>query len=308
MSDDPTPTPRYWLIAGATPSGPFTADDVHARLADGIATWDTPACVVGGNEWLPLLRMPGFGPVADPAASVPPNAPAPAVTPPASAQSAADRRAVAVGLGGIALGTLVSVAVIGYGVYEWARSPTAAEVCERVVAGKTPAEMSPYVTPRFRAFVDDTFAHSPLDDPNDQFELTQEVDGPNPATKHVGFRGSLLVPEAGRRVRVDGYFRVVQADGWKVDDLLVTSAEGAAIPGPMSLVDENLREKAAKGPGAPAKGPAAPAGGGLRGWYDGLSPKNKTYLAVVAVLAAGAAVRAAWAANAAKSSSTSSGS
>jgi hypothetical protein len=60
------PADRFWLLTGEVPAGPFTATEVHAELAAGRATWQTPACPVGGSTWLPLVRTPGVGPAADP--------------------------------------------------------------------------------------------------------------------------------------------------------------------------------------------------------------------------------------------------
>ncbi len=65
-----TPADRYWLLAGETPTGPFTAGHLHAELAAGRLSWQTPACRVGESVWQPLLHTPGFGPTA-------PSAPAP---------------------------------------------------------------------------------------------------------------------------------------------------------------------------------------------------------------------------------------
>src|SRR5437660_49315 len=53
---------RFWLLTGDLPAGPFTLPEVHALLAAGGATWQTPACPVGGGTWLPLLKTPGIGP------------------------------------------------------------------------------------------------------------------------------------------------------------------------------------------------------------------------------------------------------
>ncbi len=64
---------RYWLLTGDTPAGPFGLAEIHERLATGAVTWQTPACPVGGGVWLPLVQVPGVGPVQ---ASPPPQAPA----------------------------------------------------------------------------------------------------------------------------------------------------------------------------------------------------------------------------------------
>ena len=51
----------YWLLIGGVPSGPFTATEVHTRLAAGKVTRETLACPVGGGVWRPLLETPGIG-------------------------------------------------------------------------------------------------------------------------------------------------------------------------------------------------------------------------------------------------------
>lgn len=92
------PSERFWLLTGEVPSGPFTVDQIHAKIASGDATWQTPACPVGGSTWLPLVQTSGIGPsaplppVADtrsPDAHPPsaPSAPAPPVKEPVATVS-----------------------------------------------------------------------------------------------------------------------------------------------------------------------------------------------------------------------------
>ena len=67
MASEPTATPRrYWLMTGSVPTGPFDVSQIHAKLAVGEASWETPGCPVGGGTWLPLVRLPGLGPTAVP--------------------------------------------------------------------------------------------------------------------------------------------------------------------------------------------------------------------------------------------------
>lgn len=78
MSNEPTPPiPPIWLLTGDLPTGPYDPAQVHAKLAAGEVTWQTPACPVGGSTWLPLVRLPGYGPPAavPRRAAVPPPAP-----------------------------------------------------------------------------------------------------------------------------------------------------------------------------------------------------------------------------------------
>jgi hypothetical protein len=56
----------FWLLVGDLPAGPFTVEQVHAKVAAGEADWQTPACRVGSGRWLPLVRTPGLGPQATP--------------------------------------------------------------------------------------------------------------------------------------------------------------------------------------------------------------------------------------------------
>ena len=66
MPSVPPPSEQFWLLTGEVPSGPFTVVQVHSELAAGRATWQTPACPVGGSTWLPLVQTPGIGPTAPP--------------------------------------------------------------------------------------------------------------------------------------------------------------------------------------------------------------------------------------------------
>jgi hypothetical protein len=53
MSGDAQPPTQFWLLTGEVPAGPFTVAQVHAELAAGRATWQTPACPVGGVPGCP---------------------------------------------------------------------------------------------------------------------------------------------------------------------------------------------------------------------------------------------------------------
>ena len=53
-------TDQFWLLMGEVPSGPWTVSQVHAELVAGRANRQTPACMVGGGGWQPLIRMPGL--------------------------------------------------------------------------------------------------------------------------------------------------------------------------------------------------------------------------------------------------------
>ncbi len=290
MPDAQPPADQFWLLAGDVPTGPFTVAQVHGRLAAGDATWQTPACPVGGGKWLPLLETPGIGPngsipgdtaeqptppklVPEPPAPQPgkpvpatptrsratppplPEAPPAPVAEPPVVSSPAPRPAerskeelvgLIAGIGILVLLVAV-VGAAGYGIYQWVRPPTATEVCKELDAAKTAAEAKKHVTPKMYPLIDAIFADKSALDPNDTYEWTQEIDGPRADTKLVGFRGSVFVPEAGRRVRLEAHFVMVRSDGWKVDDMVMTGVEGESLPGPVSMVDEHRRTATPKG-------------------------------------------------------------
>lgn len=246
MSDTPA---QFWLLTGDVPAGPFTVEQVHAELAAGRATWQTPACAVGGHEWRPLVQTPGVGPsvpVSPPEPS-PPPAESSVPVPPATAGATpaksitpgrtAERAGVLIGIG-LLIGAVALIGGLGYLAYEWLRPHTPLEVCQKFNAAKTPAEAKKYTTPRMHKIVDELFKDQTPDDPNTAFEFTRESDGPDPGVKLVGFRGSMWVPEAGRRLQMEGHFRMVRIGGWKADDMVFTGAEGVAVEAPVSLVDE----------------------------------------------------------------------
>jgi hypothetical protein len=134
---------------------------------------------------------------------------------------------------------LVAVAAYGaYRAYEALRPPTPIEVCKLLDGAPTEAEAKKYVTPRMHPLVAAEYADRSHINPNDSITWAQEIDGPQPGTKLVGFRGSFFLPEAGKRVSMEGHCRLVKSDGWKVDDIVVTGVEGASLPGPVSLVEE----------------------------------------------------------------------
>ena len=275
MPADTPPPDQFWLLTGAVPTGPFTVAQIHAKLSSGEATSQTPACPLGGTAWLPLGQTLGIGlgasaggtPARQPHPSTPgmqpggaapekhptsrpkppPLPPAgtpstlPPLPPPIGAEKAAMLKAERAGMiGGTVILVLVVVVVgaAGYGLYQLFRPLSATDVCKKLDDAKTAADAKKYATPRMHPLIDAMFADKAGLDPNDTHEWTQEIDGPQPDTKLVGFRGTYFDQEAGQRVRIEGHCRVVKSDGWKVDDMVVTGVEGVSLPGPVSLVDE----------------------------------------------------------------------
>lgn len=311
---------QFWLLTGQVPTGPFTVEQVHAELAAGRATWQTPACAVGGHEWRPLVQTPGVGPTpvsplapppAPPESSSPPAEPAVPV-PPATAGATpakstaldrtAERAGVLIGIG-LLLGAVALIGGLVYLGYEWLRPYTPLEVCQKFNAAKTPAEAKKCTTPRMHKLVDELFKDQTPDDPNTAFEFTRESDGPDPGVKLVGFRGSMWVPEAGSRLQMEGHFRMVRTGGWKADDMVFTGAEGVAVEAPVSLVDESHRgtfrtsgptatPKAGGATKTPLTQPPVPRTG-IAGVFDRVL-NNYGWAGIVVVLAVIAAAVGAW--------------
>ncbi len=257
------PDGRFWLLVGTETTGPFRPSEIRYKLQAGELSPDAKARRVGTEVWVPLTEavgalpprppaIPEAPPAADTAAATPP-APAGSSASPSTPEGKAELVGVVIGIGIL----LLLIAGVGYGVY-WAyeqlRPYTATEVCKKLDEVKTAVEAKKYTTSRMHPFVDASYADKSAIDPNMTFEWTEEVDGPQANTKLVGFRGTWFDQEAGQRVRVEGHCRVVRADGWKVDDMIVTGVEGASLPGPVSLVDEHRRSVTA--PKAPGTAPS----------------------------------------------------
>lgn len=282
------PDGRFWLLVGTETIGPLRAADIRYKLQAGELSPDAKARRVGTDVWVPLTEAVGALPPRLPAAPKPPPAqvpPAGGSASPAAAPAApltpgtpdgkAELVGVAIGIGIL----LLLIAGVGYGVY-WAyeqlRPYTATEVCKKLDEAGTAAEAKKYATPRTYPMIDTIYADKSALDPNDTFEWTQEVDGPRPNTKLVGFRGAWFDREAGRRVRVEGHCVAVKSDGWKVDDMVFTGVEGASLAEPVSLVDEHRKSvPTPKGAGtgttppkAAPRSPAAPAPGVQRNAHE----------------------------------------
>ena len=258
---------QYWLLTTDVPAGPFTLEQVHTELTAGRATWQTLACAVGGQEWKPLVKIPGIGPPAptgpgEPVEPVPTSSiatrekPEPVVvSPPVTiieptiipvAKTVTKREAegsppAAIALIGVAIIGFAVVGGLGYFVYEAIRPSTPREICEQFGAATTATEAKKYVTPRMDKVVEELLKDPTPDNPNDTFELTGESNGSEPGVRLVGCRVSLWIQEAGLRKRMEGHFRLVQHSGWKIDDFIITGMEGVNLNAPISLVDESRR-------------------------------------------------------------------
>jgi len=310
---DRPPDDRYWLLTGDAPTGPFTVAEVLARLAGGDLAWDTRACPVGRSEWRPLVQTPGIGPVAPAPPADTPAPPAVATAGPTPVSAPAEAYAATAGpTSAPATGTvprsgttpwlavvavLAAGAIPGWFIYRAVRPDTATEVCQKVDEASTPAEARRYLTPRMYPVYKALHADKTLDDPNDVYEYTREVDDPRPNTRLVRIRGSSFVAALGRRGRIEGHILVVgpggwsaglfKTDGWRVDDIVVTAVDGVPLPAPMSFVDEFRRSPPAARAGAKA---ATPAGAGLDAWWE----RNKGWLKDAGTVAVGLAIAYGW--------------
>lgn len=322
MSQAP-PATQFWLMPGDTPAGPFTVQQVHAELASGRVTWRTPACLVGGSQWQPLLETPGVGPAArsQGATELPvaisdasgPSLPIPILVPPRAtlAPSPATppssfERFKAEMLGWFrsgepsarafkATGVVLALAFCAYCLFQWARPLSAKEVCERFGVCKSATDAKSYVTARMYPVVDAFFAEGDAD-PNIEASFTDEVEGPQPGTKRVGFRLQGFMQEAGGRVGLEGYFALVSTGGWRIDDIVISGLDGASMPGPASMVEAYAPAPTSRLGGSVGddwisrnRMPGLKLGSGKpqKGWSEALNPvKNRWVgMAIVAVVA-----------------------
>lgn len=278
--------PRYWLLTGEVPQGPFDVAQVHDKLALGEATWQTPACPVGGSTWLPLVQTPGLGPSSPaqgqilnalpveegPAArGVPASTVSDAPTagdPPTTAPAPAGK----VSWGGMVLAVLV-FAFCGWLGYGWLRPLTPREVCERFDNARDAREATRHCTLNLHPAVEEMFRRPDQKHPEDKSEYTQEGEAPPGVGGYfVGVRGQLYIPEERRRVQLDGVYHLVKGDGWKIEDMYVLSVDRQPLEQPISLARDYLRLQG-QGDAQPAQ-PASRTGSDqgrptqAKAWYE----------------------------------------
>ena len=56
----------FWLTIHGNADGPFSIAQIHEKLASGEIQWQTPACEVGADRWIPIVDQPQFGPPRKP--------------------------------------------------------------------------------------------------------------------------------------------------------------------------------------------------------------------------------------------------
>lgn len=133
-----------------------------------------------------------------------------------------------------------------------------AEVCMRVAKAKDSKAAEPYVTLNLLPALREMDKHP--DESRFEFEATSEVQAPaNVGGRLVGFRW--VTSDAGQVVSMEGVFHVVERNGvWKVEDIIVTGANGQMLPESVSLAQDYRRLLAANQPAGLTPSSAKKAG------------------------------------------------
>jgi len=316
---------HYWLLIGSAPSGPFTVEQVHAKLTAREITWEILACPLGGTAWLPLARTLGLGPPQAPASirpvtpvptaavtanpnremkALPANASGAEVSSPREAQRIETPQEVGSSLGsktpahtpnwaGVAV-TLVVLAFLGWLGYEWLRPLTPREVCERLDKVHTAKEACRYCTLNFQPAIEAMYRQHTPDSADDKYEYTQEGEAPPGIGGYfVGIRGQFHVPEERRRVQVDGVIHLIKSDGWKIEDMYFLSVDRQLLPEPISMAS-NYHLFFDQPPGsdpivqsAITPGPAKTAPTQAKAWYDNRVVQGTVSRGIYAFLSSG---------------------
>ena len=252
---------RYSILSDGPPLGPFAADEIRAKLAAQEFTSGMKFCPVGTRDWLPLERFPTEEASSDAAAPV---STVSAAEPKQGSTFASIMASLPIWmrneavLGGIVLAAVL--AAIGLAIW-WLTPLTPRQVVERFIAADTLSESMKYATvnlhPAIRAMenVDED------SDPADRFELTQDRAAPAAIGGHlVGCSFRFRDAETKQLIHGGGYFHLIQADGWKVEDLYFTAVNGEALEAPYSLA-QNYRTLF---PPPPKPAPSGTAAGSQR--------------------------------------------
>jgi hypothetical protein len=235
---------RYWILSEGPPTGPFDAADIQTKLASSEFTPEMKYCRVGEREWLPLANfatqiasIAGDAPPTLAAAANADHDPTPAgpVSPTPSNAPPLAKPAIGSDVV-IGAGVLATVLVlIGLAIW-WLTPLTSRQVVERFVAADTLGELTKYSTtnlhPALRAMdsLDDT------SDPADRFELTQDRPAPAGIGGHyVGCSFRFRDPETNVITLGAGYFHLIEADGWKIEDIYFMAVNGEALETPYSI-------------------------------------------------------------------------
>lgn len=234
----------YWIQSGSVPVGPFDAAEIQAKHAASEFTSDVNVCRVGGEEWMPIAKF--FAVVNGDDAQVKVDTPLESKTTPAIGSTpwldkffpAAEAIFTSIAARREArIGAAVFTAIGAIWLISWWLTPlTPRQVVQRFVVAEGAEEGFEYTTlnlkPALRALeqVEDT------SDPSDRYELTQDKPAPPDVGGHyVGFRYHFRDTGTKQLIQGEGVFHLIDADGWKIDDLFFTGFNGEALPEPVSM-------------------------------------------------------------------------
>jgi hypothetical protein len=235
---------RYWILSDGPPTGPFDVSEIQAKLASSEFTPEMKYCRVGERAWLPLANfaahiasIDGDAPLAMEAAANANRDPAPASPVPPASSIAPPLAEPALGSDVVMGAGVLATVLLFIGLAIWWLTPlTPRQVVERFVAADTLGELTKYSTtnlhPALRAMdgFDDT------SDPADRFELTQDRPAPAGIGGHyVGCSFRFRDPETNVITLGAGYFHLIDADGWKIEDIYFTAVNGEALETPYSI-------------------------------------------------------------------------
>ncbi len=232
---------RYWILSDGPPTGPFDVAEIQAKLASSEFTPEMKYCRVGDQEWLPLSNFATQSTSSDDAAAVATGAAANADRDPTPGSPVPPASSTAPPLGKPAIGSDI---VIGAGVLAtvllliglaiWWLTPR--QVVERFVAADTLGELTKYSTTNLHSALRAMDNLDDTSDPADRFELTQDRPAPAGIGGHyVGCSFRFRDPETNVITLGAGYFHLIEADGWKIEDIYFTAVNGEALETPYSL-------------------------------------------------------------------------
>lgn len=227
---------RYSILSDGPPLGPFAADEIRAKLAAQEFTSGMKFCPVGTRDWLPLERFPTEEASSDAAAPV---STVSAAEPKQGSTFASIMASLPIWmrneavLGGIVLAAVL--AAIGLAIW-WLTPLTPRQVVERFIAADTLSELTKYSTKNLHLALRAMQSLDDTSDPADRFELTQDRPAPAAIRGHyVGCSFRFRDPETNMITVGAGYFHLIDADGWKIEDIYFTAVNGESLEAPYSI-------------------------------------------------------------------------
>lgn len=234
----PPDAPRYWLLPGETPVGPYLMEEILSQIQAGTCNWTTKASLVGSQQWTPLNQLLTLAPVASVASGSEPST-VQSATPPST--TPASRPGYFSEGAKFAIFALAAASVIYFfwSISTGNSSLTPQQVCQAMFSAKTITEARKYVTPNLHAALDMLATQPDFGtDENEKLELTSEQPAPLQmgGGYYVGYR--FHFPDAGRIATCEGVFHVLNQSGFKVHDWYIFSMNGQTIEPPLSLARE----------------------------------------------------------------------